>query len=559
VLVLDGEARDAEAIVVRGGRVESVGGLDAMRGVAGPHASELDLCGATAMPGLIDTHPHLLHFGAFTEPLVDIADATSHMEIIERIASRAKEVTEDEWIMTTPVGEPHYFLRRSYRDLEEGVLPDRHQLDRATDRHPVFLQAWAPVTPNVCVFNTPGLERVGISRETPDRVENVWIEKDANGEPTGRLHGSVNNYYSNDPFMESVLRKVPILQLDKTVAGVTRAMANYNALGVTTVYEGHMMSPAEVAVYRHLGETDALCVRVLTCIEAEAYGMPWARPLSESEFRGNLEAALAMDDVTDDLLRHRGVTLSRGGPCWPGFLRMHDEYEGPYGERTRGVTFVSEEREELALAFCAENGLRLNFIGTGDRDHDDFLPRAEAVAARHDIASQHWILQHAFLVNEEQATRYADLGFDVTTSMSFSWGKGDLMGERIGRHVWDDLIPLRRLLDAGLRVACGSDWGPKNIFEQIQLAQTHRFEGSQHCNQGPGQPVTREEALGMWTREAGRVLEWDGIGTLAPGSHADIAILDRDPLSCDLDALPGTRVLRTLLGGETVFDAGELD
>ena len=60
-------------------------------------------------------------------------------------------------------------------------------------------------------------------------------------------------------------------------------------------------------------------------------------------------------------------------------------------------------------------------------------------------------------------------------------------------------------------------------------------------------------------REAGRVLEWEGIGTLAPGSHADIAILDRDPLSCDLDTLPGTRVLRTLLGGETVFDAGELD
>ena len=55
------------------------------------------------------------------------------------------------------------------------------------------------------------------------------------------------------------------------------------------------------------------------------------------------------------------------------------------------------------------------------------------------------------------------------------------------------------------------------------------------------------------------VLDWQGIGTLAPGCHADIAILDRDPLFCELDALPGTRVLRTILGGQTVFDAGELD
>jgi predicted amidohydrolase YtcJ len=210
------------------------------------------------------------------------------------------------------------------------------------------------------------------------------------------------------------------------------------------------------------------------------------------------------------------------------------------------------------MRFCAEHGLRLNVIAAGTGEHDEYLAQLEAVAAAHDFRDRHWILQHAFFVEEAQARRYAALGFDVTTSMSFSWGKGDLFVERIGEYVLPDLIPLRRLLDAGMTVACGTDWGPKNVFEHVALALTHRFCGSGRTNLGPAQRVTRAEALAMWTRDAARVLGWNGIGTLAPGSHADLIVVDRDPLACGVDELPGTRVLRTVLGGEVVYDAGEL-
>jgi len=555
VLVLDGRTPPAEAVVVRDGRVAAVGDADDMARLAGAGAQRVDLRGATAMPGLIDTHPHLLHFGAFAEPLVDLSDARDHADIAERIARRATGTAPGEWIMTTPVGEAHYFLRRSWRDLTEGVLPDRRVLDRATRRHPVFIQAWAPVTPNVCAFNSAGLAALGLGRDTPNRVDNVWIEKDARGEPTGILSGSVNNYYTNDAFMNALLRRLPLLQPHAILPGTRRAMAAYNRLGVTTVYEGHAMGEPEIAAYRALRAENALTVRVLTALEAEPYGLPWTHPLSDEEFDDRLERALAISDRADDWLRADGVTLSRGGPCWPGFLRMHEPYRGPYGEPTSGVTFVAPEKEIRALDFCATRGLRLNFIAAGYRDHDDFLPRAEAVAEREPgVRARGWILQHAYLMTAEHARRYAALGFRVTTSMSFSWGKGDLLGERIGPHVWPDLIPLRRLLDAGLIVGCGTDWGPKNVFEHVQLAEAHRFAGSGHRNDGAPQRVSRSEALLMWTRDAARVLGWDRIGTLAPGSHADLIVVDRDPLECALDELPATRVLRTVVGGRTVYE-----
>jgi predicted amidohydrolase YtcJ len=557
VHALDGSP-PAEALVVRDGRVLATGERASMETLATTSAQRIDLRGAFAIPGLIDTHPHLLHFGAFAYPLADLADARDHDDIVARLREKAGERTDGEWVMATPVGEPHYFLRRSYRDLKEGILPDRIVLDRATTRHPVLIQAWAPTTPNVCALNSRGLAELGLTRETPDRVGHVWIEKDARGEPTGRLTGSVNNYYGGDPYMEELLRRVPLLRLDAVVPGTLAAVKRYHRMGVTTIYEGHAMGAGEVGAYRALREQGLLRMRVLTALEAESYGLPWTHSLSEEEFRANLELALAQEETHDDLLRARGVTLSRGGPCGPGFLRMHSPYRGPYGEPTQGRTFVSEEKEQLALTFCAERGLRLNFIGAGDRDHDEFLARAEAVDRRISIRDRAWILQHAYLVTEEQARRYAALGFQVTTSLSFTFGKGDLFEERIGRHVWADLIPLRRLLDAGLVVGCGTDWGPKNVFEHLELAETHRFAGSGRRNDGPAQRVDRAAALAMWTRDAARVLGWEGIGTLAPGNHADLAIVDRDPLSCPTKALAETRVLRTVLGGEAVFDAGSL-
>lgn len=558
ILVLDGRTPPQEAIVLRNGRVAAVGTAEAMRIVAGPGAEHLDVRGCTVMPGLVDTHPHLLHFGVISYPLVDLADAKNHGDIVERIRKKAAEKEPGKWVFATPVGEPHYFLRRSYRDLEEGALPDRHVLDRATTAHPVMIQAWAPVIPNVCALNSAGLAALGITRDTPDRVENVWIEKDRQGQPTGILRGSVNIYYTNDRFMDSLLRDLPLLDPDAAFPGTKHAMSEYNRMGVTTVYEGHTMSPLEMEVYRVLRAEGALTVRVLMALESEIYGVPWAQPLSDEEFDNNLELALSMTDMSDDLCRCNGVTVSRGGPCWPGFIRMHETYRGPYGESTRGFTFVSGEKEERAIEYCACHGLRLNYIGTGYRDHDEFLDRAEAILARHPKAKRDWILQHVYLLKEEQARRYAGLGFQVTTSMSFSWAKGDLFAERMGEHVLQDLIPLRRLLDAGLTVGCGTDWGPKNIFEHIQLAQTHRFCVSGRQNLGPGQPVSRREALLMWTRDAARVLGWEGVGTLRPGNHADLIVVDRNPLTCDMDSLPGTQVLRTVFAGRTVYDSGEL-
>jgi hypothetical protein len=539
-----------DTVGIRAGRIVATGDMSSVADAMGDGCRVVGLDGATVIPGLIDTHPHLMGFALVAEPLVDLADAVDHHDIGTRIAAKAAETPPGEWVMTTPVGEAHYFLRRSYRDLTEGEIPDRRVLDRAAPDHPVFVQAWAPVTPNVCAFNSRALDLLGIDHTTPDRVENVWIEKDADGEPTGRLHGSVTNYYNGDPFMESLLLQVPIFQLGLIGQATTRAMRAYNALGVTTVYEGHTMDFPLLDAYRALRADGELSVRVLCAPDAILVGIPGIGPFSQEQLLARLEQAAATVDRTDDLLRFDGVTVGRAGPCGPGWVLLREPYRGPYGEPTSGRSFVTLDEAGYIIDFCASRGLRLNMMVLGNGELDGWLEQLEKLDGPPATGDRPWIVQHAAVVEPDQIERLAALEIDLTASMSFSWGKGDLFAERVGEHILEHLVPLQRLLDAGLRVGCGSDWGPKNAFEHMALAVEPYYAGSGRKGATPG--IARHAALHGWTRGAADVLCWEGIGSIVPGNHADVTIVDQDPVTCPLDRLPDTTVLATLLGGHQV-------
>lgn len=558
VLVMDGITKPCEALVIEDGRVSAVGSESDMRGLVGTSARTIDVGGATVMPGLVDTHPHVLHFTARLRASVDITDAVDHADILRRIRAKAARTPPGEWIVTTPVGEPHFFIRRSYRDLPERRLPDRHILDQATTDHPVFIQAWGPTTPNICAFNSKGLETIGVNDFLPDRIADVWAVKDDDGKLTGIFHGSVANYYNIDPYWTQILSKLPSPASwelhDSTISGI----AEINRQGVTAIYEPHNMTPGHVDAYIKLRKENALTARVVLALEAEGYAYPPHWPYSMEKFQERLELGLSLLRKDDDFLRITGVTFSPATPCGSGMVRMHDPYRGPFGSLTRGVTFLSREKQRSFICFCAEHSIRANFCTYGYRDHDEILDDLEDVAERYGIADRQWLIQHALVITQLQAERYARLGCNLTTSMAFSWGKGDLWGERVGKHVWKDQVPLKRLLRAGLVVGAGSDWGPKNPWEQMQLAETHEFAGSGYRNNTLDHVVTREEALLMWTRDAGRAIGWNDIGTLAPGSHADLIVVDQDPLACRLEDLPQTNVLLTMLGGRTVHDAGKI-
>lgn len=558
-VVIDSHSETAEAILIRGGRVAAVGSNAEVLSAAGAGVERQSLDGATVIPGLIDTHPHLMHFSAMRAPLVDITEARDHSDILAAIRKKAEEIPAGEWILTTPVGEYHYFHRRSYRDLAEGALPDRHVLDQAAPNHPVLIQAVAPVLPNVAAMNSAALAKVGISASTPDRVSDVWIEKGADGAPTGILRGAVTSYYNQDPFFSSLREQMPeLIQREHVVDALLKAVQGYNAMGITTVYEGHAIEIGQIELYRALGAQGVLNLRVQTAPELQGTALPGDRPKSVGEARQLLEAALAMRTLDDDWVRVDGVTACTYGTCYSGNVLSRDGYLDPYGNTTHGHRAISEENMRLAFDFCAEHGLRLNVVSITPDEHDENIAFAEETLRKHGLDRMDGIIQHAEMTRPGQSKRLAELGFDLTVSASFTFGKGDMIAERFGPEALPLLNTFRTHIDAGLSASAGMDWGPTNPFEQMKLAVTHQMFPSGRTNAGPAQVISRAEAFQMWTAAGAKVLRWDGIGTLTPGHHADLAIVDRNPITCDIDALPSTRVLRTHVGGRTVHDDNSL-
>jgi|GEM_PF-1094750 len=559
VLTQNARREVAEAVLVADGRVTAVGSLREMRSQASQGVREIDLEGATLAPGIVDSHPHFMHFAGIDAACVPLYDARDHADIAARIAARARTTPAGEWILTTPVGEPHYFIRRSWRDLPEGRLPDRHALDAAAPDHPVLLQAFAPRIPNVCSMNSMALQRLQLTRDLPDRVDDVWIEKDADGELTGVFRGNVTNYYNGDSFwLSRVASQLPRPGDDVWVRGALEGQLVAARRGVTACFEGHVMEPAHIAAYQQVRDAGQLQLRVLASLEAAQYAFDHGMDLTAQGVRDNFRRALALRQTSDDTLRVNGMTLSRGGPCWPGFLRIDAPYLDAYGRSTRGHAFVPQSLEREAIAFCLEHGLRLSMVQGGHQDHREFLESLQAQRNLSASATQGWVMQHNILIDEATTHRYAELGFHFGTSMSFSWGKGELYRERIGEAALKDLVPLKRLFDSGANVALGSDWGPGSPWEHMALAESHEFAGSGRHNRQSAQPITRQQAFDGWTRNGAALMEWQGLGSIAPGAPADFCVLDRNPLTCAAGELVGTQVLRTVLGGRDIYDTGVL-
>jgi len=130
--------------------------------------------------------------------------------------------------------------------------------------------------------------------------------------------------------------------------------------------------------------------------------------------------------------------------------------------------------------------------------------------------------------------------------------------ERLGEQALAHLLPVGKMFASGANVGLGSDWGPASAFEHMALAETHEMAASGCRHDGPGYSINRQQALDGWTVNNARMMHWQGIGALEPGYQADLAIVDRNPLTCGVAELPQTRVLKTVLGGKEVFDAGSL-
>jgi predicted amidohydrolase YtcJ len=527
----------ADAIAIAGERIIALGTTAKLRRLRGRNTRWVDLGGATVVPGFVDAHAHMDREGLkFLYP--SLASCRSIEDIKSLVHRLAAGKPEGEWIVTMPVGAPPFYL--DVPDcLQEKRMPDRHDLDAAAPRHPVYVRGiWGfwNKPPIFCSANSAALRLAGITRDTvaPTGIE---IVKDAAGDPTG-----VFIEHNVTPILEFTLLKIaPRFTLSDRIRALKAAQRRYHARGVTSIYEGHGVAPELLAAFRGLHADGELSMRSHLAVS------PTWRSLPEAERDIPALASWAGGDgIGDGMLRIAGVYLAYGGDAEISRTLVNQlPYTG-----WAGFAEQAHDRESYRVLarLARQHDLRVGTIVGAKLD--ELLDIWEEIDREAPLRGRRWVLVHLARVTTRHMQRIKRLGAVATTNpLSHIYSPRSHRMRDIGDG--NEWLPHRELVRERVSFGIGTDNKIADPFVALwSVVVREDFSGGVI---GARQRLTMTHALRQLTAGGAAVIgRQHELGSLAAGKLADVVVLSANPLKTPVGDIPKIRARLTMVGGRVV-------
>lgn len=534
IITVDKAFSVKEAVAVKEGRIVFVGSRSDLKNQFSPARREMDLKGLTVIPGVIDSHVHVLGIGLERQK-VSLARAESISDVLDILKTECQRLGPEAWVVTSQID-------FAPSQLREKRLPNRWELDRVSDKNPVMVTRGA----HFSVVNSYALGLAGIDRDSVP-VEGGTIMKDPEtGEPTGWL---------GDTTLNQVRKLIPPTTHAERVAALKAAMVELNGLGITSVIEASAdRDDPGLQAYGELWNRGDLTIRTRMLVGSPGRPVPF-----EDLEKGPLEVSRArgLGDNGDDMLRLWGAKLLVDGGIETAFLRepymiIPGEQEDP---AYRGRLMMSRDRLIEICLLAARKGWRLGIHTVGDAALDAVLEAFERADREYTIRGRRWSVMHGFLVCPEHFEIMRRLGITVACQFSHSYTKGDAMVKWWGPERASRANPVKEYIQEGIPVGGGSDgksaeWRTPILF-WIDLTRQTRLSGVL----GPDLVLTREEMLRYHTIDAAYILgEEEALGSIERGKNADLAVLSNDILACPIDEIKDMEVLITVVDGKIVYE-----
>jgi len=543
IITIDAASSVTQAIAVSSDKIIAVGPNDAMAAHTGPGTRVVDLKGKAVIPGITDGHAHMDREG-LRNVFPSLGRVRSIRDIQDRIADLARGKKPGEWIVTMPIGDPPYYF--DVPDiLAEKRWPTRQELDQAAPNNPVYIRSiwgfWRGTFPIVSCANTEALKRAGITRDTASPVKSLTIEKDGNGDPTGIFFEQ-----EMQPITELVwFRDATRFSHADRMKALQDSQRQYHAVGTTGIFEGHGAAGELIRVYKETLRDGALSMRTTL-----AFSPDWlaAGNAPLGPFVDAWAAWLGEPAIGDDRLRMSGVYLSLGQePASRVRTLAAGSYTGWAGfNYTSGL-----QRAQLkeVLVRCAANDIRVVMNGPPVLDISDEVDREVP------LKGKRWVIAHINDFSPKDIERIVRMGLVLTTHTNNYLYKGlHVHAKRLPPERHDEIVPLRSLLDAGVKVSLATDNVPISNFWPIsQTIRRTSYVTKQRI--APQQALTPMEALRCATAD-GAYLTFDETkrGTLEARKYADLAVLSADPLTVEEGRIEGLTSLMTMVGGRIVHE-----
>jgi predicted amidohydrolase YtcJ len=516
-LTLDAETPRVEALAVSGGRIVAMGSVAEIESLAGPATRRIAVPGV-ALPGWAEAHGHPA--GVAPRPGTLDFYAMSKGEVLASIRKAAEATPPGEWI--------------TGRAWDEGFwdppnFPTAADLDAISTRHPM---RFSRLGGHGSWVNSKALELGKIARATPD-PPGGRIVRDAKGNATGFLV---------DRAQGLLPRSGPSADADETSEARLRAgLQQYARWGVTSVHDAGA-DLGRIAIYKKLLDAGELPVRV--------YVMASSGPAQEHYLKAGPEPSvrgLGMLSIRSFKLMLDGSLGGRGAA-------LTDAYSD--AAETHGVDMMTEGELDSLIREARAKGFQINPHVIGDRAVSRALDAFERGAV---TPADRFRLEHASVIRPEDVSRIVKLGVIASMQSVFVGEYSRWADARLGpeRALW--VKPVRRLLDAGVVVAQGTDYPASDtgnpVFTLVGLVTRQDAAGRPERGWHPNQAVTVDEALRtMSIGPAYAAFQENELGKLAKGYYADFTVLSNDPYKVPTQELRHLQVRMTVVGGQVTFD-----
>lgn len=478
---------EVDALAVRDGRVASPG-------TAGPHAVVVDLEGRRVVPGLIDSHVHMVRAGATWDDEIHWDELPSLADGLALLRRRAAQVGPGRWLAVVGGWHPCQFA--------EQRMPTRAELDAAAPDNPVYVQALY----EQAQLSSLAVDAVG----GPDRVDDL------------------------DGFNAVLAVALPAPDLERQVASTRSMLAELARLGLTGAIDagGFAMGPDRYRALYEVWRRGQLTVRTRLYLCAQT------RDGDAAETRDWLR--FLQPGFGDEWLRVTGIGEIALYGC-------HD-FEG----LTPGFTIAHDTARELeAIArLCAERGWPMHLHAVLDTTITTILDVWERVDRDLPLAGRRWSLAHAEPISRLNLLRVAALGVGLAVQDRMVY-RGAASAAAWGAAALPDAPPLREILDLGIPLGAGTDATrvtPVNPWRCLWWLVTGRsLDGAPP--RATRHRLTRAEALHAYTVGSAWFSADDDVGTLEVGTRADLAVLSDDYFTVPDEQIPSLTSVLTLAGG----------
>jgi hypothetical protein len=507
----------AEAVASNGETIVAVGSEADIEPYIGPDTEVISVPGSMLVPGMIDTHVHFVTGGSGLAA-VQLRDAATPEEFVERIGAFAETLEPGEWILNGNWDHENW----------GGELPRRDWIDAVTPDNPVWINR---LDGHMALANSLALDKAGVDADSP-AVAGGEIVRDEAGAPTGVLKDNAMG------LVESAVPDPGEAQLDREVAAAMEYVASN---GVTSVHD--MAGWNSLAAYRRARANGELITRIYSVM-----------PLADWQ---RLRDEVAANGRGDEWLRIGGLKGFMDGSLGSHTAAFFEPFTDAPDDRGLLINELDDMRSWISGADAA--GLHVMVHAIGDRAIRSLLDIYLDVVEENGERDRRFRIEHAQHIHPDDIERFGVQNVIASMQPYHAIDDGRWADKVIGTERAKTTYAFRSLIESGAHVSFGSDWfvAPPTPLDGIYAAVTRRtLDGANPDGWVPQQKITVERALGAYTSEAAYAsFEEDVKGTLRPGMLADFVLLDRDITAIPAEEIAGTEVLKTIVGGRIVFSA----